>query len=94
MAFNWGLVAELATVGLAETAQLAPQFGSEDHITAANQALQAAGQAAAQIVTDPQQAQEAQAAYAAAGAIISLIGVFTKKAPAGSLKPPSPTAGS
>lgn len=79
MAINWGLVAEIATVGLEETATLTPQIGSEDHLTAASQALQAAGQASSAIITDPTQLQEAQASYNAAASILKLIAAFQKK---------------
>lgn len=78
MSFNWGLVAELALVGLTETAQLAPVIGGEDHITAAGQALQAAGQASQAIITDPTQQQQAKNAYQAAAAVLNLIAAFQK----------------
>ena len=79
MAINWGLITELALVGLTETAQLAPVIGGEDHLTAAGQALQAAGQASSAVITDPTQLKEAQAAYSAAAAILNVIAAFQKK---------------
>lgn len=79
MAFNWGTALNIALVGLAETAQVGAQIGTEDHQTAAVDALNAASQGASAIITDPTQLAEAQASYLAAASIIKLIFAFKKK---------------
>ena len=79
MAVNWGTALEIAMLGIQEAAATVPTFGGADHETAAISALNAAGQVASQVITDPTQQAEAAAAYAAAGSLIKLVFAFTKK---------------
>ena len=79
MAFNFAEASAIALASLQQTATLAATIGGEDHITAANDALDAAGNVAGQFLTDPAEQQQAVQAYAAAKTILALISAFKKK---------------
>lgn len=79
MSFDWGKIAQIAVLGLSETASLVPEFGSADHETSANDALNAAAGVASQVLTNEGQRNQAAAAYLAAQSILKLVFAFTKK---------------
>lgn len=70
---------EIATLALSVGAETAPEIGSEDHISAANDALNAATVVASNVITDPTQKAEANAAAMLASAVIKLFAAFTNK---------------
>ena len=79
MSFNIATASAIALAALQETATIAPQIGSEDHLTAASTALDGAANVASQFLTDPTEQQQAVAAYNGAKAIIAIFAAFKKK---------------
>jgi len=75
---NFMKVFSIALQGLQLAAPVAQEFGSEDHVTAAKDAIGQAGNVALSVITDPQEQAEAVAATVAAQGAVSLVAMLVK----------------
>lgn len=76
MSFNWGKVAQIALVSLAEAPAIAQASGQTNHVQAAVDTLNSAASIASTIITDKNQLLEAQASYNAAASLIKVFAAF------------------